>query len=147
MSARSSRPVTRAPIQATGATGATIQTQLRGNITLLSISGRLTETFKGEALGRELRGTVAIDLAGIERITSFGVREWLAMLGATRDVRRLYLLRCSEAVVNQLSMIRKFSGNGQIISFFAPYLCGSCGEQFDRPATAPHSRRRYTARP
>jgi hypothetical protein len=130
--ARAGGPVIRVPIQASGAAGATVQKQARGNITLLSITGRLTEAFKGDALGRELRGTVAIDLGGIERITSFGVREWLAMLGAMQDVRRLFLLRCSEAVVNQLSMIRKFSGNGQIVSFFAPYLCSGCGEQFER---------------
>ena len=124
--------MTRAPAQPSGAANATVNKQTRGTITLLWITGRLTETFKGDALGRELRGTVAIDLGGVERITSFGVREWLAMLGAMQDVRRLYLLRCSEAVVNQLSMIRKFSGNGQIVSFFAPYLCGACGEQFER---------------
>ncbi|MCW5831803.1 MAG: hypothetical protein KIS78_05045 [Labilithrix sp.] len=49
-----------------------------------------------------------------------------------QGVRRLYLMRASEAVANQLSMIRKFSGNGQIVSFFAPYLCGGCGEPFER---------------
>jgi anti-anti-sigma regulatory factor len=124
--------VTRVSMQASGATGANVNKQMRGNITMLTITGRLTESFKGDALGRELRGTVAIDLAGVERITSFGVREWLAMLGSMQEVRRLFLLRCSEAVVNQLSMIRKFSGSGQIVSFFAPYLCGACGEQFER---------------
>jgi hypothetical protein len=54
------------------------------------------------------------------------------MLGAMQEVRRFYLLRCSEAVVNQLGMIRKFSGTAQIVSFFAPYLCGNCGEAFER---------------
>ena len=125
-------PVTRIPLQPSGATGANVQKAKHGDVTLITITGRLTESFKGETLGRELRGTIAIDLAGIERITSFGVREWLSMLGAMQDVRRLYLLRASEAVANQLSMIRKFSGNGQIVSFYAPYLCAGCGEQFDR---------------
>jgi anti-anti-sigma regulatory factor len=129
---RAAGPVTRVPAHASGAAGAKVDKQSRGSITLLSITGRLTEAFKGDALGRELRGAVAIDLGGVERITSFGVREWLSMLGAMQEVRRLYLLRCSEAVVNQLSMIRKFSGNGQIVSFFAPYLCSACGEQFER---------------
>ena len=125
-------PVTRIPLQPAGGAGATVQKEKHGEVTVVTIAGRLTETFKGEVLGRELRGTVAIDLAGVERITSFGVREWLSMLGAMQDVRRLYLLRASEAVANQLSMIRKFSGNGQIVSFFAPYLCGGCGEPFER---------------
>ena len=124
--------ITRTPPQASTTPGAVVQKQQRGAVTLLSITGRLTEAFKGETLGRELRGTVAIDLGGVERITSFGVREWLAMFGAMQDVRRVFLLRCSEAVVNQLSMIKKFAGNGQIVSFFAPYICGTCGETFER---------------
>src|SRR5262249_11773943 len=36
------------------------------------------------------------------------------------------------AVTNQLSMIRKFAGSAQIVSFFAPYQCGTCGNPFDR---------------
>jgi hypothetical protein len=131
-SSTSGGAVTRATLQPSGATGANVAKQQRGSYVLLTITGRLTESFKGEALGRELRGNVVIDLGGVERVTSFGVREWLAMLGAMQDVRRLYLLRCSEAVVNQLSMIRKFCGNGQIVSFFAPYLCTGCNEQFER---------------
>jgi len=117
---------------ASGVASATVHKQSRPGVTLLSISGRLTEAFKGEATGRDLRGTVAIDLGGAERITSFGVREWLSMLAAMHEVRRLYLLRCSEATVNQLSMIRKFCGSGRVVSFFAPYLCTACGEPFER---------------
>ena len=124
--------VTRLSAGASAATGAVVAKHPRGDTTFVTIAGRLTESFKGEALGRELRGTVVIDLAGVERITSFGVREWLAMLGAAQDVRKLFFLRASEPVVNQLGMIRKFAGNAQIVSFFAPYLCGGCGEGFDR---------------
>ncbi|MBX3264992.1 MAG: hypothetical protein KF782_35295, partial [Labilithrix sp.] len=127
-----SGPITRLPLPPSGGAGATVHKSVHGDVTLVTISGRLTEAFKGEALGRELQGSVAIDLAAIERVTSFGVREWLSMLGAMQGVRRLYLMRASEAVANQLSMIRKFSGNGQIVSFFAPYLCGGCGEPFER---------------
>ncbi len=130
-------PVSRIPLQPSG-TGSVVSKQKKGDVTVVTITGRLTESFKGEALGRDLHGTVAFDLAGVDRITSFGVREWLSMLGAMQDVRRLFLLRASEAVVNQLSMIRKFSGNGQIVSFFAPYLCSGCGESFDRQFDCEH---------
>ena len=44
--------------------------------------GRLTEAFKGAALAKELEGQVIFDLSGVERITSFGVREWLQMMQA-----------------------------------------------------------------
>ena len=127
-----SGPVTRISAAGSNVANAVVKKERRGDVTLVTVTGRLTEAFKGDALGRELKGTVAIDLAGVERITSFGVREWLSMLGAMQDVRRLFFLRCSEPIVNQLGMIRKFCGSAQIVSFFAPYLCGSCGESFER---------------
>ena len=116
-----------------GSSNAKVNRRQHGDITIFTFTGRLSESFKGDAQGRELSGTVVFDLGGVERITSFGVREWLQMLNVSNDrVKKLYFAHCSEAVVNQLSMIRKFAGNAQVVSFFAPYLCDSCGEQFER---------------
>ncbi|MBS2013279.1 MAG: FIST C-terminal domain-containing protein [Deltaproteobacteria bacterium] len=116
-----------------GAANAKITKAKKGDVTVVTFSGRLSESFKGESLGRELAGTVVFDLGGVERITSFGVREWLQMLAVSQErVKKIYFAHCSEAVVNQLSMIRKFAGSAQVVSFFAPYLCDSCGEQFER---------------
>jgi serine/threonine protein kinase/DNA-directed RNA polymerase subunit RPC12/RpoP len=96
-----------------------------------TLTGRLTEAFQGAALGQDLQGAVLLDLGGIDRLTSFGVREWLAMLEASRRrVTALSLARCSEAFVNQLSMIRALSGEARIVSFFAPYVCAQCGRAF-----------------
>jgi len=128
------RPVLSGVAATTGASAAARVTMAKaGDITVVSIAGRLSESFKGDTVGRELSGTVVFDLGGVERITSFGVREWLQMLATLQDrAKKVYFAQCSEAVVNQLSMIRKFAGNAQVVSFFAPYLCDSCGEQFER---------------
>jgi len=104
----------------------------QGGVTVVSIRGRLTEAFRGDALGRTLSGVVVFDLAEVSRVTSFGVREWLAMFAAAAHVTHSYFARCSESVVNQLTMIRKFDGGGQVASFFTPYLCSSCGGQVER---------------
>lgn len=113
--------------------GAKIARRVVNDVMVVSFAGRLTESFKGDVHGRELSGTVIFDLANVERITSFGVREWLTMLSVAGDrISKLYFAGCSEAIVNQLSMIRKFNGGAQVISFYAPYLCDSCGEQFER---------------
>lgn len=102
-----------------------------GNVEIVAIGGRITESFQGERVGRELAGTVVIDLGRVERITSFGVREWLAMLRACKSrADRLYLSRCTEPFVNQLTMIRGFAGHGQIVSFYAPYVCTTCGTSY-----------------
>jgi serine/threonine protein kinase len=104
-----------------------------GDINVALLQGRLTESFPGRPLGKRLSGTVLFELGGVERITSFGVRAWLELVSeATPSLTRLYLARCSEAVVSQLNMIRSFSGGGTVISFYAPYQCTSCKVPFER---------------
>ncbi|WP_437675385.1 FIST N-terminal domain-containing protein [Sorangium sp. So ce131] len=110
-----------------------------GEVVVVRLAGRMTEAFKGAALARELDGKVLFDLAGVERITSFGVREWLQMIQAAQPrLRALYLARCSEPVVHQISMIRRFTGGGQVVSFYAPYACESCSAQFERLVDCAH---------
>ena len=104
-----------------------------GNVDIVSFAGRLSETFTGAAVGAALRGIVVLDLAHVERISSFGVREWLAMLDAAREhVQELYLARLSEAAATQMGMIRSFAGGGRLTSFYAPYLCDACGKSARR---------------
>lgn len=113
------------------AAGVDIATQTVGSVEIVTISGRLTESFMGKDVGSALRGTVVLDLAHVERITSFGVREWLEMMTAARaSGAELFLARMSEVVTTQMSMIRSFAGPGHVASFYAPYLCDSCGKNF-----------------
>ncbi len=101
-------------------------------VTVITLRGRLDETFEGTQLGESLGGTVLFDLAGVERITSFGVREWLEMMKAIErqgDVDA-YLARCSEPIVTQLSLIRTFASPAKVVSFQVPYLCDDCGMSF-----------------
>jgi serine/threonine protein kinase len=102
-----------------------------GSVELVAVSGRLSESFRGAELGASLQGDVVVDLSGVQRVTSFGVREWLAMVGAART-SSLTLVRCPEPIVNQLSMIRGFAGSGRVWSFDAPYVCTRCRTTFSR---------------
>lgn len=103
-----------------------------GDVWIMEFNGRLNETFEARKLVGELSGTMVFDLGQVTRVTSFGIREWLRMLhDAEPHIARLFLARCSESVVNQLIMIRSFSGDGHVVSFQAPYLCSSCGESFE----------------
>jgi hypothetical protein len=102
-----------------------------GEVTVARIRGRLSEGFTGRGIASAAGPVVLFDLADVERITSFGVREWLQMLADLEPLgSKLYFARCSEAVVNQMGMIRRFSGGGKVLSFFAPYLCAKCGATF-----------------
>jgi hypothetical protein len=134
------RAVVREVAPAAGqATGITFDMRKEGGILVVRLAGRMTETFKGAALAKQLEGDVLLDLGDVERVTSFGVREWLQMVQeAEPRVKRLYLARCAEPIVNQMSMIRRFSGDGQIVSFHAPYACEVCSTQFERLVDCEH---------
>ena len=101
-----------------------------GKFSYVTMQGRVNEGFDGEALGQQLRGNAVIfDLAEVDRITSFGVRGWLRML-QTANLGEAYFVRCSESVVNQITMIHNFCGPARVHSLVAPYLCASCGAEF-----------------
>jgi serine/threonine protein kinase len=113
--------------------GVAVTRKKTGSLSVVALTGRLTEGFNGRALASDLSGRVVLDLAGIQRVTSFGVREWLQMMDAIgATVSELWLARCSEPVVNQLAMIRRFAGHGRVASFLAAYRCGACGAAFTR---------------
>ena len=101
--------------------------------TRVTLSGDLTEdTDLSELLGT-LSGKVVFDLAGIRRINSPGVREWLQFvesLGARGVVFELE--RCSPAVVHQLNVTSNFRGSGTVRSILAPFFCPSCEREHAR---------------
>lgn len=82
-----------------------------------------------EIFGR-LSGTVVFDLEALLRITSFGVREWMAAL---RGLRADYyaFTRCRPALIAQFNMVEGFAGRGELVSFYAPYICSACDDDFE----------------
>ncbi len=100
---------------------------------LATLAGRINESFDGAAAGKALAESklVVLDLAGVERVTSYGVREWLAMLSLCKGTE-LWLARCSEPIVAQLSTIKGFSGHGRVASLLLSFRCDACGTSFAR---------------
>lgn len=118
--------------QAVDLGSATAQVYDLGSLRFIALKGTLNESFRGDELARQMGGRVVLDLGGVELITSFGVRGWLQMMqSADPRVTALYLANCSEAVVNQMLMVRNFGGKGQIVSFGAPYICTACSTTFE----------------
>jgi hypothetical protein len=69
----------------------------------------MTEAFKGAELGKRLKGSVLIDLGGVDRIT---LRRAMAPDAAEADTRNEIYCALLEPVVNQVSMIRGFWAAG-----------------------------------
>jgi hypothetical protein len=100
----------------------------------LWFSGVIDEHFPADAF-ENTHGVIVVDLGGVRRITSFGIREWCRAL-TTIDTSRLYFAEVADCMVPQFAMVAGFSGGGQILSYQQPYECDECGasekRSFDR---------------
>src|SRR6185436_17251430 len=114
---------------------ASIELVTAGEATLVNVSGLVDESFAGfgDLGGAKL---VILNVAGMTRMTSFGVRQWLnAMSALPRSITDLYLLGCPTFFVDQLNMVLNFGGPGKVLTVVAPHTCQSCqvesGETID----------------
>jgi eukaryotic-like serine/threonine-protein kinase len=93
----------------------------------LELSGVIDETFDAPGLLKDISGTVVIDLDKVERITSFGVREWVRAI-RSQALEYLCFVNVRPSIVSQFNMISGFGGSGEIVTLFAPFACTSCDE-------------------
>src|SRR5688572_8154868 len=98
-----------------------------GDATLVSVSGLVDERFLGFGDVGATK-TMVLNVSGMTRMTSFGVRQWLKAMGALpKTISDLYLLGCPTFFVDQLNMVLNFGGQAKILTVIAPYTCTSCG--------------------
>jgi hypothetical protein len=114
----------------------------RSGASYVTLAGPVTEMANFAAL-KTLTGAARIDLSGIDRMNSLGVRGWCHFV---RDAEAAGLAltfeRCSPVIVEQIAMISNFFGaTSQVASLLAPYYCESCGTEhtqlIERSAGAP----------
>ncbi len=96
--------------------------------TIVALNGVLDENADLRPLG-ELSGNVSIDLSGVRRISSTGVREWIELMRVLEARCKLSLVACSPASVTQLNLISNFRGAASVDSFMAPFECPRCGTE------------------
>lgn len=94
---------------------------------MVSVAGLVDECFLGFGDVGAMK-TVVINVSGMTRMTSFGVRQWLKGMDALpKTITDLYLLGCPTFFVDQLNMVLNFGGAAKILTVVAPYTCPSCG--------------------
>jgi anti-anti-sigma regulatory factor len=94
--------------------------------TQVALIGELTEGTKLDDLVAAVRGVITLDLSGVRRMNSLGVRELVDAVSAMRARGRLAFERCSPAIVNQLNMLPELCDKVAIRSVFAPMECPKC---------------------
>lgn len=102
-----------------------------GPITCLKFGGTIDESFEGKKLGGSLHcDTLVLDLGGVKKISSFGIREWVDFVGAAaKGAKAIVLIECAPKVVDQLNMVANFAGGGRVFSFYAPFRCDYCDSE------------------
>lgn len=95
------------------------------------LRGRLAGESDFASLIAKLPARATLDLSGITRINSSGVREWLGFVRSVPPDKRLILERCPVIFVDLLNIIREFAGPATIRSVYVPHLCKGCGQPRD----------------
>ena len=109
----------------------TVEKFADGGIACLKFSGTIDESFDGKKLGTTAKcDTLVLDLGGVKKISSFGIREWVDFVGTAQvQARQMVLVEASPKVIDQLNMVANFTGGGRLFSFYAPFRCDYCDSE------------------
>ena len=109
----------------------TVEKFADGGIACLKFSGTIDESFDGKKLGGTAKcDTLVLDLGGVKKISSFGIREWVDFVGTAQvQARQMVLVECAPKVIDQLNMVANFTGGGRLYSFYAPFRCDYCDSE------------------
>src|SRR4051794_32749112 len=99
-----------------------IERLTEGEVTWLRMTGVIDEQFGANQLAETVTTRYLIlEVGQIERISSFGIRQWVDFIGAIAPrMAGIYYVECSPKVVDQFNMVANFGGPGYIVSFYAP---------------------------
>jgi hypothetical protein len=76
-----------------------------------------------------LAGPSRLNMRGVRRINSFGVRAWIEAVRRVPPDVSLELVECPPSVVDQINMVAGFAGRARVVSFLAPMICDACGHE------------------
>jgi serine/threonine protein kinase len=99
--------------------------------TLVVLRGEIDDTLDATALSSGLSGAVVFDLDQVRRITSYGVREWMRALKLV-NADYVGFIHVRPSMVSQFNMVAGFSGAGEVLTLYLPYICEWCDSEEER---------------
>lgn len=109
----------------------TVEAHPSPGVVRVILRGVIDETFPADQIVGGLERTrddVVLDLGGVKRISSYGVRAWMRAL-ARLPARRYWFIRCRPALMMQFNTVVGFAVDGTLLSFYSPYRCAKCDKQ------------------
>ncbi|MBD3392748.1 MAG: hypothetical protein GF418_11660 [Chitinivibrionales bacterium] len=102
-----------------------------GERSRIVLEGVIDEDALLEKAFTDLKPGVDVDLRGILRINSCGIRSWVNLIGSISEDHDVIFQGCAPVIVRQLNMISNFGGRGKVQSFMLPYYCARCDKEQD----------------
>ncbi len=94
------------------------------------LEGSITEASDFKPILDGAADGVVLDLGGIERINSCGVREWIHLLEALeKKGAHPVLENCAVSMVRQFNMIETATRGATVRSVMLPYFCPACDDE------------------
>ena len=97
-----------------------------GGVREVRVSGAIDGRAQLGAL-LESAQVLRIDLAGVTRIDSLGVREWIRVTAAIPEATEVVWVATGVPMATQLTMISHFADRARIESIHVPCRCTRCG--------------------
>tara|TARA_R110002073_G_scaffold336557_1_gene535417 strand:+ start:11423 stop:12460 length:1038 start_codon:yes stop_codon:yes gene_type:complete len=100
----------------------------KGEISMVTLAGVIDEQSDFSSLLEEVVGDVEVSLDEVRRVNSSGLLRWLSFVHGVNDRGGMITLKgCRPHFVEQLNMVYQLAGNqGQVASFYVPYVCEKC---------------------
>jgi anti-anti-sigma regulatory factor len=109
--------------------------RVRG-VVVLALRGSIDERLDVDTLAPMLEGDLLFDTQHVERITSYGIRQLLALFAAHKG-GRVYHINTSPVFLEQVGMIRGLLGGGHVASYFLPFVDPKNGRTFTQRYSGP----------
>jgi hypothetical protein len=109
----------------------TFDIENRAGGSILLLSGVIDENAELAPIS-SITSDTEINMKGVRRINSFGVRAWIDAVRKIPESATVTFIECPPPVIDQCNMVSGFLGRGVLQSFYAPMTCEECDEQLDQ---------------
>ena len=117
-----------------------LEKAVHGGITYLTFGGTLNVDFIGRKVAKLAKHhRVVINMRNVRRFASWGMSEWMEFLRLTSD-RDVYIVECSSYALSQLNLVTGLLGHAKLVSYYASFRCGKCGEEMETVFVIPRDR-------
>src|SRR5262245_53512010 len=100
---------------------------------VVKISGTLDETANLGSINLKTYKEIILDLSGLARINSHGIRSWLTWLNHFDQGRQVTVSHCPKILITQANTIKGLLPAWMHLKQLAvPYFCAECNEDFSK---------------